>query len=280
MSLTASATVSFVQITASAYEYTITLTDTGTTPIGTFWFSWLPGAGFLPDLPSFSGPDGWSASLTDGTPPANGYSILWSASSAAAALHSGQSLSDFVFTSTTAPATLFGISTIHAPTPVTTSVVYSGAAFSDAGFTLVATAAPISNDDVFVSIAAGNTERAEGDGNSTAFTFVVTRDGGTDLPQCVSYAVSGTGTTPADAADFVGNHLPSGTVTFAPGETSKTVTVLVAGDTIVEQNEYFAVTLSSPSSGLAIDTGAASETIVNDDTASSGTARMQLVIAV
>jgi hypothetical protein len=267
MSLSASATVSFVQITASAYEYTITLTDTGTTPIGTFWFSWVPGAGFLPNLPSFSSPDGWSASLTDAVPPANGYSIEWIAGSASAALQPGQSLSDFVFTSTTAPSTLFGNSTIHAPTPVTTSVVYSGAPFSDAGFTLVATDAPISNDNVFVSISADNAVQEEGNSGSTAFTFVVTRDGGTNLTQSVSYAVTGTGTAPADAADFVGNHLPTGTVTFAPGETSKTVTVAVAGDATVEQNEYFAVTLSNPSSGLAIDTAVASGTIVNDDTA-------------
>ena len=34
----------------------ITVTDTGTTPIGTFWFSWVPGQGYLPDQPTFAAP--------------------------------------------------------------------------------------------------------------------------------------------------------------------------------------------------------------------------------
>lgn len=43
------------------------------------------------------------------------------------------------------------------------------------------------------------------------------------------------------------------TLTFAPGETSKTITVLVNGDRLPETNEYFLVNLSSPSNALIVD---------------------------
>jgi hypothetical protein len=45
-------------------------------------------------------------------------------------------------------------------------------------------------------------------------------------------------------ADFSGPL--TGTVSFADGETSATVTVAVAGDTAYEANETFTVTLSAP----------------------------------
>ena len=56
----------------------------------------------------------------------------------------------------------------------------------------------------------------------------------------------------------------SGTVTFAAGETTKTVSVAVAGDTAVEPNETLTVTLSNPS-GATIADGSAIGTITNDD---------------
>src|SRR5438445_505222 len=45
----------------------------------------------------------------------------------------------------------------------------------------------------------------------------------------------------------------------------KTVSVLVSGDTAVEFDEGFTVTLANPSSGLSIGTAAAAATIVNDE---------------
>src|SRR5262249_60301679 len=56
--------------------------------------------------------------------------------------------------------------------------------------------------------------------------------------------------------------LPTGTVSFAAGETSKLVTVNVAGDTTVETDETFTVTLSAPSAGT-ITTAAATSTEVH-----------------
>ena len=58
----------------------------------------------------------------------------------------------------------------------------------------------------------------------------------------------------------------SGTVTFAAGETSKTINVAITGDTVVEANETFSIALSS-ASGATIAHGSATGTIVNDDVA-------------
>ena len=53
----------------------------------------------------------------------------------------------------------------------------------------------------------------------------------------------------ADAADFdfPGGTLPAGKVTFNSGDTSKVITINVVGDTTVEPNETFTVTLANPS---------------------------------
>jgi hypothetical protein len=54
-------------------------------------------------------------------------------------------------------------------------------------------------------------------------------------------------------------------VTFAPGETLQTITVLVTGDTEVEPHEGFTVTLSNASAGVTIPEASAEGTILNDD---------------
>jgi hypothetical protein len=56
----------------------------------------------------------------------------------------------------------------------------------------------------------------------------------------------------------------SGTLTFAPGETSKTITVLVLGDRLPEPNETFVVNLSSPANATVAD-GQGMGTIVDDE---------------
>ncbi|KAA3664513.1 MAG: hypothetical protein DWQ04_05355 [Chloroflexi bacterium] len=120
--------------------------------------------------------------------------------------------------------------------------------------------------DASVSIAANDADKAEGDSGSTPFTFTVVRSNDTYGASSVEYAVTSSGANPADAADF-GGSLPSGTVNFVTGETSKTFAVYVSGDAVAEQDEGFTVTLSNPS-GAMITTGTATGTIQNDDTAS------------
>ena len=84
-------------------------------------------------------------------------------------------------------------------------------------------------------------------GATTAFTFAVTRTGDISAAGTVSWAVSGSGAHPADAADFQGDALPSGVANFAAGASTSSITVNVAGDATAENDEGFTVTLSSPS---------------------------------
>jgi len=132
----------------------------------------------------------------------------------------------------------------------------------------------ILNDDTApgpsLSIAAANASLSEGNSGSTAFTFTVARSGTTAGASTAAFAVTGSGANAAAAADFPGGVLPTGTVSFAAGETSKTITVNVAGDSTVESAENFTVTLSNPSAGATIGTAAASGTILNDDSTTTG----------
>src|SRR6185295_7405600 len=59
----------------------------------------------------------------------------------------------------------------------------------------------------------------------------------------------------------------SAALTFNPGETTKTVTVVVNGDTVAEANETFFVNLSG-ASGATVSDSQGQGTITNDDAAS------------
>ncbi len=107
---------------------------------------------------------------------------------------------------------------------------------------------------------------AEGNSGITPISFTVTRSGDTAGAVSAAYAIT-FDTGGADAADLAAGALLTGTVSFAEGETSKTITVNVAGDVIVEANESFTVTLSNPGAGTVIIDGTATGTIANDDTA-------------
>lgn len=58
----------------------------------------------------------------------------------------------------------------------------------------------------------------------------------------------------------------SGTLTFAPGETTKTIVVQVKGDLLVEAAESYKVVLKNPANAVIVD-GQATATIRNDDAA-------------
>ena len=120
-----------------------------------------------------------------------------------------------------------------------------------------------------LSIAATNANRNEGTGGTIGFTFTVSRNGNLALASTATWSVAGiagTGTQPASAADFAGNAYPSGTVSFAPGEATRTLTIPVAADAQGETNERFAVTLAAPSGGTTLATATAQGIIRNDDT--------------
>lgn len=100
----------------------------------------------------------------------------------------------------------------------------------------------------------------EGNTGTANCAFSVTLSAASSLTVTVNYATAnGTATAPSDYA------ATSGTLTFTPGQTTQTITVVVNGDTTNEANETFTVTLSSPANatlGSATGTG----TIANDDT--------------
>src|SRR5580698_8988486 len=62
----ATATYTDTLVSPGEYQYNLTLDNTGGTTIGTFWFGWVPGAGFLPALPTdITTPAGWTATVTN-----------------------------------------------------------------------------------------------------------------------------------------------------------------------------------------------------------------------
>lgn len=112
---------------------------------------------------------------------------------------------------------------------------------------------------VTVGIFPVEASQTEGDAGTRAFTFTVTRSS-TEGAASVQWAVRH-GTT--DAADFSG--ATSGVVSFAAGQISQTLTLLVAGDRLREVDEAFSVELSAPSDGLLLGTASAAGLIRNDD---------------
>ncbi len=87
--------------------------------------------------------------------------------------------------------------------------------------------------------------------------FVVSLAEASSTAVTVHYSTSdGTATSGSDYA------VASGALTFAPGETSKTISVVVFGDTMLEGTESFVVTLSSPS-GATIGDGTGAGTILD-----------------
>ncbi|WP_260929415.1 Calx-beta domain-containing protein [Novosphingobium sp. 9] len=130
------------------------------------------------------------------------------------------------------------------------------------GQTYVSAAGPSGPTVAISALAASASEGAPG--ATTDLTFTVTRSDTTGTAS-VDWAVTGAASNGADAADF-GGTLPSGTVTFADGETTATITVQVSGDHTAESDEGFVVTLAN-AGDMTITTPSASGTIVNDDVA-------------
>ncbi|MEB3276443.1 MAG: Calx-beta domain-containing protein, partial [Cyanobacteriota bacterium] len=139
---------------------------------------------------------------------------------------------------------------------------------SNASGAAIATAtasSTVRNDDTSLAISATDASKAEGNSGTTAYSFTVTRSGDLSGSGTVAWSVSGSGGDPANASDFAGSVLPSGTVSFAPNQTTQTITVNVVGDTTVEPTEGFTVTLSNPSTGTVLGQASATGSILDDD---------------
>ncbi len=118
------------------------------------------------------------------------------------------------------------------------------------------------DDDFSILSLSGGGEVTEGDsGSSARAEFTVTLAPARRQEVSVSYATAD-GTAEA-GSDYVA---ASGTVTFSPGETTRTVAVTVTGDDEAEGNETFTLSLTETSDGQ-IDprNSSAGAVILNDD---------------
>ncbi|MCG8650174.1 MAG: hypothetical protein MI861_10085, partial [Pirellulales bacterium] len=116
----------------------------------------------------------------------------------------------------------------------------------------------------FVNVVSNTPTALEATGGTTSYTFTVTRSGYTAGELSVDYIVTGAGAHPADASDFQNGQMPIGSVTFLAGDTSKLVTITVAGDSILESDESFQLKLLPPLGAVAKSV-TAQATIENDD---------------
>lgn len=137
---------------------------------------------------------------------------------------------------------------------------YTGASYMVVGNTACTTSTPgtptLSINDATVT---------EGNGGTTNATFTVTLSAASASTVTVQYnTADGTATAGSDYQSA------SGTLSFAPSETTKVISVAVNGDTVPEPNETFAVNLSNPTNATIAD-GQGLGTINNDDQPPAGT---------
>jgi hypothetical protein len=109
------------------------------------------------------------------------------------------------------------------------------------------------------AISVGDVMVTEGDAGAAEAAFTLTLSGARTYPVTVRYATrDSTAVAPADYA------ATSGTLTFAPAQTSATVVVPVAGDVLDEADETFSLLLSEPINATLAVTSATAWIIDND----------------
>ena len=118
----------------------------------------------------------------------------------------------------------------------------------------------ILNDDPDPTLSADLAFTGEGDSGQTAMTFTLRLSNSSYAAVSVSYATAdGTAVAGADYAPA------TGTVTFAPEETSKTFAVMVNGDALDEIDESFVVNFSNPVNVTLPATPRTTGFIIDDD---------------
>ena len=117
----------------------------------------------------------------------------------------------------------------------------------------------ITDDDASPTLSINDVTVAEGNTGAVNATFTVTMSAVSGQAITVNYATADiSAIQPSDYTTSIG------TITFAPGETSKTITVSVKGDALDEVSETFNVTLASPTNATLAD-GTGIGTITDDD---------------
>jgi chitinase len=112
---------------------------------------------------------------------------------------------------------------------------------------------------VLPTLSVGDASVVEGNSGTKQMVFTVSLSQAATGPVTVNYATAdGTATA---GQDYVAK---SGALTFAAGETEKTVSVTINGDKVAELDETLALKLSAPT-GATLARGAAVGTILTDD---------------
>jgi hypothetical protein len=124
--------------------------------------------------------------------------------------------------------------------------------------------ATILDNDPPPAISINDVSIAEGSSGTTNFVFTVSLSAPSSFAVTVNFATAdATAQTPFDYQSVTGS-LTFNPGTFAPGETQKTITIPVAGDTANEPDETFTINLTNAQNGtLARAQGTG--TILNDD---------------
>ncbi len=118
----------------------------------------------------------------------------------------------------------------------------------------------ILDNDLLPTLSINDQSITEGNSGTSLMSFTVTLSGVYGQTVTVAYTtVNGTATAPSDF-----NAISNTTLTFLPGETSKTISVDIVGDTFNESNETFIVRLSSPTNATIVKADGIG-TIINDD---------------
>jgi large repetitive protein len=117
----------------------------------------------------------------------------------------------------------------------------------------------ITDDDVAVAISVDDVSGGEGDSGTVTQTFTVSLDVPSGKTVSVDYV-----TTDGSADAATDYQSTTGTLTYLPGETTKTVDVLVNGDTLSEDDETYTLDLSNPVRSTIADAQGVG-TILDDD---------------
>ena len=141
------------------------------------------------------------------------------------------------------------------------TVVVSLSGAANAAISTASGTGTITNDDGEPSLSIDSPRVDEGDSGSVGLEFTVSLGAASGRQVTVGYADAGTGTA-TSGTDYTA--ISAGTLTFAAGETAKTVTVSVTGDTMDEPDETVVVSLSG-AANAAISTASGTGTITNDD---------------
>ena len=111
----ASAQITYASLGGGVYDYTLTLDNTGSSPLQTFWFAWEPtyGYDFMTANPtSIVTPSGWTGSVSSYYDYYYGYDYGIEFSTSTSPLAAGQTIS-FSYDSTMTPTDMGGINSTY-----------------------------------------------------------------------------------------------------------------------------------------------------------------------